>query len=95
MSIGKIEDFIENYAGKKLGINRYFGFEVDKYHIHAKSFTVSNNNKNSIVRLEDIRGHVITTLSTKDIKQVTDCETNFWTVNSTLYLKDYPIEEVH
>ena len=88
MAIGSIEDFIKEFAGKDMGSDYYFGFDIScGYHIHAKTFTVSNDG--AFFTLNDVRGYTIVRIMTSSIKEVTGCGADFWTVKGTLYLRGY------
>ena len=88
MAIGSIEDFVKEFAGKDMGRDNYFGFDIWRgYHIHAKTFTVSGDG--AFFTLNDVRGHIITKIMSLSIEQVTSCGADYWTTKGTLYLRGY------
>ena len=91
----KFADFAEEYQGKKLENNNYFGFdfcpdsakqEYYHYHIHCRTFLLRNKDE---VWLYDFGKHIITIAKISNVLGVTSCKPNYWDVNCQLYLKDY------
>ena len=88
MAIGSMEDFVKEFAGKDMGRDYYFGFDISGgYHIHAKTFTVSGDG--AFFTLNDVRGHTISRIMALNIKEVTSCGADYWTTKGTLYLRGY------
>ena len=89
----KFADFAEEYQGKKLENNNYFGFDFHTdlsergfYHIHCRTFLLRNEDE---AWLYDFGKHVITIAKIGNVYGVTSCKSNYWDVNCQLYLKDY------
>ena len=89
----KFADFAEEYQGKKLENNNYFGFDLradsigqGRYHIHCRTFLVKGDGK--AVWLYDFGKHLIVIGWVENITGVTSCKSNYWDVNCQLYLKD-------
>ena len=89
----KFADFAEEYQGKKLENNNYFGFNLradsigqGHYHIHCRTFLLRNEDE---VWLYDFGKHVITIAKIGNVLDITSCKSNYWDVNEQLYLKDY------
>ena len=88
MAIGSIEDFVKEFAGKDMGRDYYFGFDISGgYHIHAKTFTVSGDG--AFFTLNDVRGHTITRIVASNIKEVTSCGADYSTIKGTLYYRGF------
>ena len=89
----KFADFAEEYQGKKLENNNYFGFDLhtgsteqEYYHVHCRTFLLRDKDR---VWLYDFGKHVITIAKIGNVLGITSCESNYWDVNGQLYLKDY------
>ena len=86
-------DFAIAYAGftpnVEIGKGNYFGFSLSagsfsRYHVHCKAFIV----KEDEVWLYDNNKRIITISRINNVLGVDSCKSNYWDVNSKLFLRD-------
>ena len=87
MSLGNFDTFVNKYNNVKADKGFYYGVDVSKYHIHAKSIIIENDIKK--VLLKDIKGHTIACIPIDDIMIITFCKANYWDICGTLYYKGW------
>ncbi len=80
MSYGKIP------FEEKVPAGRRWGVDIGDWHIHCSKIKKEDN---EYVLLLDNRDNTIARVRENDIKQITICGADYWTVFSTVYVRDW------